>query len=563
MKYYYRYLFGFIFFLFIIIPIIFWDNSCFQISDNLESFVPSYMVIVKSGLPFSLDPNSIVPQIMNGVPRFCLISGFNIITLLLLVFRPFTAYLANYLLVHIIAFIGMFLFLKRHILPKDDDDLIVLGTSLCFSLLPFYTLYGLTIAGQPLFFFALLNIRDKKDRYYDWLIILLFPFYSSFMFIGIFLVIIMFTLFLYGLIKNKTHNIRLLSSTILLSTLYCLSEFYTMYATFFNRSFISHRTEWFIPKESFLTSFNVSIDNFLNGQYHAESLHQYVLIAAAFALVLLFIRKKGDKLLTSLLLLTLAISFWFGFFRWEGLYYLKEHFYLIRTFGWDRIHWIHPFLWYVIFALSLSIIKNIRYGALLIFTLILLQANWNFIHSDVHQQLEGSINIMNNRPSKLLTYKRFYSEKLFSEIKEYIGRPQNEYRVVSIGLAPAVSQYNGFYTLDGYISNYPLEYKHKFRKIIAKELDKYIYWKDSYDKWGSRCVIYVSELPSMLQMNSTKNYDRKIKHLELNTKALKDLGGEYIFSAVEIKNYKENNLQFLRVFEEKDSLWRIFLYKVK
>lgn len=40
------------------------------------------------------------------------------------------------------------------------------------------------------------------------------------------------------------------------------------------------------------------------------------------------------------------------------------------------------------------------------------------------------------------------------------------------------------------------------------------------------------------------------------------MGGEYIFSAVEIKNYFENGLQLERVFEDKRSVWRIYLYKI-
>lgn len=43
-------------------------------------------------------------------------------------------------------------------------------------------------------------------------------------------------------------------------------------------------------------------------------------------------------------------------------------------------------------------------------------------------------------------------------------------RVASIGICPVVSLMHGFYTIDGYSNNYPLEYKHTFWGIQTEEL---------------------------------------------------------------------------------------------
>ncbi|MDQ0218917.1 hypothetical protein J2S21_002011 [Peribacillus cavernae] len=51
--------------------------------------------------------------------------------------------------------------------------------------------------------------------------------------------------------------------------------------------------------------------------------------------------------------------------------------------------------------------------------------------------------INQNNPS----VNEFYAEKLFQNIKEHIAQPQEDYRVVSIGIHPAIAQYNGFYTI--------------------------------------------------------------------------------------------------------------------
>jgi hypothetical protein len=159
-----------------------------------------------------------------------------------------------------------------------------------------------------------------------------------------------------------------------------------------------------------------------------------------------------------------------------------------------------------------------------------------------------------------ITYRQFYSTNLFEKIRDFIGLPQEDYHVVSIGIYPSIAQYNGFYTLDGYQSMYPLAYKQKFRTIIAPELKKSQALKAYFDDWGSRCYIYTSELPSFTM---TKNLGRSIRHLDLDTKALRDLGGNYIFSAVEILNFKENHLKFLGLFADKSSVWKIYLYQVQ
>ena len=52
-----------------------------------------------------------------------------------------------------------------------------------------------------------------------------------------------------------------------------------------------------------------------------------------------------------------------------------------------------------------------------------------------------------------------------------------------------------------------------------------------------------------------------INNLEFNTAAFKALGGNYIFSAVKINNFKQNKLELLKVFENEASAWKIFLYR--
>ena len=49
-----------------------------------------------------------------------------------------------------------------------------------------------------------------------------------------------------------------------------------------------------------------------------------------------------------------------------------------------------------------------------------------------------------------LDWDKFFAEDIFSQINMAIGEPQENYRVISVGIYPAAAAYNGFYCLDGY-----------------------------------------------------------------------------------------------------------------
>ena len=85
------------------------------------------------------------------------------------------------------------------------------------------------------------------------------------------------------------------------------------------------------------------------------------------------------------------------------------------------------------------------------------------------------------------SWRKYYAEDLFAKVEETIGKNKNEYKVACIGVNSSVALFNGFYTVDGYSTDYPLEYKHRFRKVIEKELDKDEGIKGYFDNWGNRC----------------------------------------------------------------------------
>ena len=290
------------------------------------------------------------------------------------------------------------------------------------------------------------------------------------------------------------------------------------------------------------------------------------------------LKQNNTRLLIVLLGASLVISLFYGLYNWAGLIPLKEKLPILAAFQFERFHWLHPFLWYLIFALTLAVICKGKHGKRIVILLIVLQLLYSQViqpffsqrlgvfHSQVmanetRMNVKVIASIMSGRKAGYISYSRFFSKGLFREIGEFIGLDKKNYRVVSIGVFPSIAQYNGFYTLDSYQFNYPIEYKHKFRRIIEKELGKSEKWRRNFDEWGSRCYVFVAELEDEGFLIG-KDRDVKVEKLELNTAALKEMGGEYVFSAVEILNANDTGLTLLKVFEREDSPWRIYLYSV-
>ncbi len=563
--------------------IILWQNSYVMVLDNLDSPFVYRTVLVNSGQAFV--PDSSIEQIMNGLPRPCLDSALSTVTWLFMTFKPFTAYIVDKLLVHFFAFTGMWLLLRKHFFPQDSDLTVVLGSSLCFAFLPFYAIFGLTVAGQPLLLYSLLNLYKKRWHWSDFAIIALFPFYSSLYQSGIFILLAAGVLCLVYVLNHRRANIALVIGAGVLALGYAVAEHNLIHLMFFDSDFVSHRTAWDPATSGYgaLTAAKESTINSLFGQYHASSLHTLILIASVFVLTVALAHRgmpkdRNIRLLASFLLTAFAVSLFYGFFNWGALIPLKERFTILKMFNFSRINWFHPLLWYLVFALVLSFFVKFKWGKGIAVMLIALQLSYSAALSNILFRHFGVLNaqVMANetainggilvdrvagREPCEISYRQFFSEPLFEEVADYIALPKSDYRIVNIGLHPSIAQYNGFYTLDSYQFNYPLEYKNEFRRIIAGELAKSEKWRKYFDGWGSRCYVFVAELENE-PFAIKKDEQARIFNLSLNTEALKEMGGKYVFSAVEIVNAAENNLTLLRVFERSDSPWRIYLYGV-
>lgn len=545
------------------------EDAHVKIFDVLDAWLPQMKVLAESGKALSLNPETQIPNLADGLRLSGFNTGYSVSAWLFMIFKPFTAYTINFLIMAFTAFWGMALLLKKFIIKSEEYSPLIIGASLCFSLLTFYPPAGLSIAGFPLLLYFFLKIRNREAKKRDFIFIIIFPFYSLLHHAGMFIIIVLGVIWLWDFIKMREFNRRYVLALALLCGLYVFTHFHLIYSMV-DPDFVSYRKEIVVEALSTAACFKDTVGNFIFDRTNVVSGQQVFILLAAAAAMLAGIFNGKDKRVHQLsifILLALFNSFLWGFKYWVGTAPLRENIQLLNALNLARFYWLNPVLWGIIFALSLLIISKIKYGKTLVSLLVIGQVL--FIFTAYNPEYRHKLGLRNQAHSTL-TFRQLYSKKLFKEIDHYINRSKKDYRTVSIGIHPGVAQYNGFYTLDIFSNIYSLEYKHRFMKIIEKELGKKESLKKGFHVNAKRCYVLVCELHGTRATRglayargiTKKEKNLKIKSLDLNTKALKEMGGEYIFSAVEILNYAENGLSFEKTFERKDSPWKIYLYKV-
>jgi len=526
------------------------ENAHMRVHDNLDSNIAWYKVLAKSGEIFG-SVDAVIPQIINGLPRNAYGTEYSGIVWLHALFPSIYAYGLSQMITRVFAFIGMYLLLKKHFLREDRYGWIRVGVSLAFALTPFWPSGMLSTLGMPLALWAFLNIRAGEHSWKNYLVLTLLPLYSSIVLGFFFFLSAMGVLWIVDVVRGRGWNWGFLFAIVYMTVVYLGVEYRLVHSFLFSDEPTS-RDEYFHARLTFWHSVRLTFKNYILGHNHVMTVHGLFILPVTFFALYIVARKKmwkQEKTFVFLHVLNLALSAWYAFWFYKGWLPLTERFDFLDKFNFARYHFLRPLVIYVLFALSLKILwregKHWRQPTIFVMVaqLILLTA---FNEEILYQ----------NKPS----FKQFYAEEQFAEIKRYIGKPVEDYRVASIGIHPAIAQYNGFYTLDTYNNFYPLSYKHRFREIIAKELDKDKKLREYFDEWGGRCYIFVDELGKHYMFK--KNSKKKIKKLQLNTATFYEMGGRYIFSALPILNAEQNRLKLEKVFDSKESAWRVYLYKV-
>ncbi|MEK4443169.1 MULTISPECIES: DUF6044 family protein [Niallia] len=531
------------------------EDAHMRVHDNLDSNLGWYEVMKDNVIAFS-PLHTPVEQIMNGeFSRDTYYSEYYAMVFLFQFLPPVIAYGLCQAITHFVAFIGMYLLLKKYVMKEEHNKayILTIGVALAFSLTPYWPSGMLSILGMPLALWSMLNIYKGERSWKDLAVLTLLPFFSTFV-IGFFYFLAVMGLFwLYDFVRNKKSNWALFFAILYMTMVYLAIDYRlvaSMIAPISDE--LTNRDVFYQSKLDFVQTLKLVGKNYVISHNQDRTIHQYIILPVTIIGLLFVLLKKQwreNKLYIGLHLLNIVLSTWYAFWFFEGWQPLKEKFGILTSFNFARFHYLRPMIIYVLFALTLKMLwKNRNMGRKLVYVLIIGQL---LVLVPTNEQI-----MYKNQPS----YKAYFATDQFTDIKKYIGKPLDQYRVVSIGIHPNIAQYNGLYTLDSYSNIYPLDYKLQFRKIIEPELDKNKALRTYYDDWGGRCYIFVDELGKNYQYSKRSN--KEINHLQLNVEALKEMGGQYILSAVPINNAAETNLTFMKDFESKNSNWHIYLYKV-
>ena len=576
---------------------LFHDIFYVPIFDNLDSFVAFNKFFAHSGLIFA-DNNVTIPQMMNGLPRASYGSEYSVMLWLFYFFTPKTAYVINEITVHIVAFVSMFLLLERYFYDEASkySYLAITTSSLYFATMPLFAVEGITIASVPLVTLSLLKIKDSEDKMIDWIILILVPFYSSFVFFYFFYMLYASMYFIYLTLKTKMINKRLLLAISIFTIMFIFVEYRLFLSTFFDKSFISHRVEFDIFfKNSFIDAYRKATVFLLYGHPdHLAGLQSYlvlpIIIISMFLglskrsfsknesitiwliiissltigtwtslltqiytlpiltsyILIIYLLDQNNRLYSLLFLLQIVLSIYIGIIFAKDMYWVTDIFPFLKQFNITRLTFIQPIIWTILLLKSFTTLNSkLKYTPFFIVLFLIAQTSIAIDKS----------NFQTEAKEKYASFKQYYAPKLFEKVKKAIPGKIEEARVVSYGLEPAVTLYNNFYTIDGYSTNYSLSYKNKFRDIMSNYLNNNP--DNTYDKWGSKVHIY--SIPNTLRIYEKGVF---VQRPNFNIDALCSLHTDYIISSRKINITTKPRLRYIDFFRgEKDS-WDIVLYKI-
>lgn len=565
---------GFVMLSLMLLPaLILGDKAIWTYHDQLDGEMIAYILQAKH-----IGESGGFAEFMNGAAKTALTPPAPLSVLLFLSGRYREALFVMQLLGVLLGYGGMYL-LAGEITKNPLASWIAGGL---YGTLPFLPVYGFSQYGLPMLLWCVLQLRKencaKSMKVFAFIYGLVFSLNSSLVLVG-FAVLAVYLLWLVteGIAKRKNgckvprEPLALwcvLLAGYVLTNLSLLGQMLGV-----GEGVVSHKSDYVLIPENFLVGW---LNGIFYGGQHSQDYHLSFLAAGVLVLVLSVFLSRNQKVvvlrkwalgcLLGNVLLAAVSAMW----NCEIGITFRDKLGALGAFGMERFLWLSPCLWFVFLACCIGLLRQLfgerkmlcGIGAVAMVLALGISGLQILKNSDV----KANVQTLLNPDYPALSYEDYYALGVYDQVVDYMadytGMDPCQYRVVSLGIDPAAALYHGFYCLDGYSNNYALEYKEDFRKVIAPALEASDYLRDYYDGWGNRCYLFGSECPGYYTIEKGGFY---FQHLELDTAALKELGGAYLFSAAYIANAQELNLVLLREepFETADSYYRIYVYEVR
>ncbi|MBE5851375.1 MAG: hypothetical protein E7299_00235 [Lachnospiraceae bacterium] len=580
-------------------------NCVIETNDQLDETLFTYVLNAK----YMFSEVDVFPEMLGGVPRGGVTVSAWIFVPLYRIFSTYHAFMIQFMFVAATAFIGMYLLVKE----LTDSSIIALICGGLFMFLPYQPVYGLSLVGGPLVFWAFLCLYRQKHIMGAFLSIVYFGLAANLVLLGYVVLGFVALVLVFMLINwhrsdkyqvpEKKDDVACRNKLVLcgfgaLLLVYVITNASLFWELFVGSSYISHREEMVVSGTGFASAWDV----FLHSAQHAPTYHEKLIIPILLIIIGygVFYRKLKAECkqlyiwLVVLFFINVGVALFYGFCQSPIVVDFRNSVSgFLHYFSAYRVYWIYPTTWYTMTGLAAGLVwkchglnkidtakidtiecqsggkknGNIQLPATLIgclITLVIIPTTW-----DIYQNSNWILNrsqYNNHCNVGLKSWNDYLAEDVMTLIKEDIqektGKTQSEYKVASLGLCPAVALHSGFYCIDGYSNNYKLDYKHEFREIIEKELEKCDNMRLYYDTWGSRCYLFTEESQNFYYFE--KDADFQYQNLELNTDKMEEMGCNYLFSGAEIEesNAEELGLELFGVYDTPQSYYRVWVYEV-
>lgn len=568
------------------------DGAYIAVHDNLDLFQPQFMMMKETGTFFS---HGVESPFLGGISRDVMPSEFSFTTLLYVVFPSLFAYVLNYISKILIAIVSGRL-LAGELLAEDKEKYRSL-VNLCafaYGILNLFPCFGVPFASIPLVVYLLLKIeRSGYDEKSDKKILCLwyaglfcYPFLSYFSYIGIFILAYMAVALIWLSIARRKFDLRMFIAIIVLAIGCALFE-YRLFATMLFSDEVTIRSTMVLPALTLKEALAEACEVFVDGQFHADAVtSNFVMPICVLYFVIVnlrYITKKQIKNIFkepfNLVMLIIAFDcFIYGLYDYEPFRNLIETLVPpLRGWQFNRTQFFNPFMWSVALFMICKCLYDISeektgtvaenrilsrvirvssYGIVVLYIAIILITPTRY--NDLRTTAVNTLKKAYGNTIDDFSYGEFYNVAVFEEAKR--GIDYNNEWSVAYGLYPAMLEYNGIYTLDGYLGYYSQEYKEEFRKVIAPALDRVEPSRIYYDDWGARAYLYSGDEPSI--MSTLKSYVPESTDLYIDVDALKELGGKYIFSRFELTGETVGKLRFKGTYGDGTSSYMIYVYEV-
>ena len=555
--------------------LIFRGNTYPQVHDNLDLFMAHYEMLKKWGLWFAHDVDA---PILHGVSRDLFGSEFNLYNLFYILLPGFWAYIAGYFAKIAVGIIGFILLAKDVYGDKYESyKPIIIVVAVAYSLIPVFPTYGIAFTSVPLivlFLRKLYRARTFKEQLPYYIGVFLYPLLSYFSYHGFFILGYMAIAVIILWVKDRKFPVSTFASVVILSLGYMIFEYRLFGEMLFSKDkAITIRTTMDHGNITFGQAIATAFTEFVDASFHSEDSHTYIILGTVLIAMILinasYIRAKETKKILSdpINLLMLWILFnvlIFGLYQYAPFRHLFETLLPPLTgFEFARTAYFNTFLWYAELLLVCTRMydyskKNLKPLANVLVTLALLAVMFvPQVYNDFYYTCYNyAYKVLKHKETSTVNYNEFYSAELFDKILNDID--YNKEWSAAYGMHPAVLNYNGIATVDGYLGMYSQDYKEKWTSVIEPALAGSPSLKSYFDGWGARVSLY---------SGSDENTYAPLRVMELNDNRLivnmdelKSLECKYIFSRIEFSNADENGLTLIGTYTDDSSPYTIYVY---